>query len=156
MAEEFTNFLDEAEASKKPKSIKRVFERLLIAKENEHTKAKTAFCRACAIVIHTDKLKQLKATFQRQVGYEPTDEQIAEIKQFKDATENFDFSPYEQEDYFDLIADTEVMEGRLVGNEKIDVVAGHNVDYRCKRYRHGVTLAMNLDEYNRWKERTRK
>jgi hypothetical protein len=130
------------------------FRKKMHAKQKDfHTKS-MPFCSACANIDFADTKERMKADVERQLGYGPgahvPDEVLGKIKEFQDLPNNFDYEKYTKD--WDLIGETDARETRVNAlGEKFNVVVGYHMNYLCKRYKHGCSMWVDRDMYEKLK-----
>lgn len=115
------------------------FESHLAETEKEATKEKISFCRKCARLEFEDTVRMVTLDLQRKQGRVKGNER--EFEKIK-----IDVGKYAEDSYFDLLGDAEIKEWTDRGGR---TNRRYFMNYACKRYRHGVSIELTEEEYQK-------
>ena len=122
----------------------KAFSRQLAEISSKFVREHKPFDGPCARLDFADKLEQAGKEAERRQGYMKFEELKIDKK---------DLEKYGDPDRFEIEAiddDTEMQKITTGGTiERINVVVGKTVRYRCKQRGHGISVSMNMDEYEK-------
>lgn len=122
--------------------------------EKKFREKQLPFCSACAWMDFRDTIERMKNDVERQLGYGPGAhlpvEVLGKVNEFRDLPDKFDFDKYTTG--WELLGESENRETRTNAmGEKFNVITSYNLNYVCKRYKHGYSLEVNKEVYDKLK-----
>jgi hypothetical protein len=121
--------------------FKNNFLALLSNKQQEYQKKYQPFCFRCALLDIEDKYQSALKEMQRIDGStNPTDKRLSQI--------NTNMDSYADASRFELLDEAEIEEMRLVNGDKVKVVTGVYLNYKCKHRGCGISIDVPKKEYD--------
>ena len=110
---------------------------------HKFTIAHKPFDEACAKLDFADKIEQAQKESERRNGYVKFEELRIDVK---------DLEKYGDPERFEIVGEDDDVETQKITTggtiERKNVVVGKTVHYRCKQRGHGISVAMNNEEYD--------